>query len=158
MNLPGLIVGCILPDLEIPFIFLFLESDVPNRMILHSLLGSATIGTFIGVIITIQIYPILLNKIFNMDKKRIQTKCKLSLVLVISVAIGALSHVLLDVLNHPYNPIFWPFQSAIETPNNLYFGMGEIFGSLWLQIVMSILLIALIIFNRKNLFENILVG
>ena len=93
-----------------------------------------------------------------MDKKRIQTKCKLSLVLVFSVAIGALSHVLLDVLNHPYNPIFWPFQSAIETPNNLYFAMGEIFGSLWLQIVMSTLLITLIIFNRKNLFENILVG
>ena len=157
MNLPGLIVGCMLPDLEIPFIFLFLGSDVPNRMILHSLLGSTTVGTIIGVILTIRIYPILLNKIFNIDKKRIKIKCKFSLILVFSVAIGALSHVLLDVLNHPYNPLFWPLQSAIETSNSLYFALGEILGSLWLQIVMSILLIALIIFNRKNLFEHMLV-
>lgn len=158
LNLPGLIVGCMLPDLEIPFIFLFLGSDVPNRMILHSLLGSVIVGTFIGVIITNRIYPIVLTKLFNIDKNQIQIKCKLSLILVFSVAIGALSHVLLDVLNHPYNPVFWPFQSAVETPNSVFFAMGELLGSLWLQIIMGIILIVLIIIKRKNLFEALLVG
>jgi hypothetical protein len=70
----------------------------------------------------------------------------------------ALSPVLLDVLNHQYNPVLWPFQSAIETLNSQYFTTGEIFGSLLIQIVMGIILLALIINKRKNLLETLLVG
>jgi membrane-bound metal-dependent hydrolase YbcI (DUF457 family) len=157
LNLPGLIVGAMLPDLEIPFIVISLGTNVPNRMILHSLLGSATLGTLIGIIITTQLYPYFITRFFGVNEKKIKNKCKFSRGLLLSVTLGAISHVLLDVLNHPYNPIFWPFQSAIETPNTMYFEMGEIFGSLWIQIVLGVLLLVLIIIKRKNLIEDLLV-
>ena len=156
-SLPGLIVGCMFPDLEIPFIALFLGTQVPNRMVLHSLLGSITIGTFLAVIVTVKVYPFIVNHLFHVDKEKVENKCKLSFALVFSVLIGNLSHVLLDVTNHPYNPVFWPFQSAITTPSPIYFALGNPIGSLWMQIIMGTLLFALIIVNRKNLFEKMLV-
>ena len=146
------------PDLEIPFIVLFLGTQVPNRMVLHSLLGSATIGTFLAVIVTIRVYPPLVSRLFHVDKKKVKSKCKLSVTLVFSVFIGNISHVLLDVTNHPHNPIFWPFRSAIATTSPIYFALGNPFGSVWMQIIMAVLLAALIVIKRKNLFEELLVG
>ena len=158
LSLPGLIVGCMFPDLEIPFIILFSGTEVPNRMVMHSLLGSATLGTLLAVIITVRVYPYLINRLFNIDKKKVERKCKFSIVLAFSVFVGIISHVLLDVLNHPYNPVFWPFLSATATPSPIYFAFGYPFGSLWLQIIMSFLLIVLILVKRKNLFQDVLVG
>jgi len=158
LSLPGLVVGCMFPDLEIPTIMLLFGTQVSNRMILHSLLGSATIGTFLAVIVTIRIYPSLVSYIFHVDKKKVESKCKLSFAVVFSVFVGNLSHVLLDVTNHPYNPLFWPFRSAIATTSPIYFALGNPLGSLWMQIVMGVLLAALIVFKRKNLFEELLVG
>ena len=158
LSLPGLIVGSMFPDLEISFITLLDGAQGPNRMILHSLLGSATIGTFLAIVFTVRVYPYLINRLFNVEKKKIEGKCRLSPTVVFSVFVGNISHVLLDVLNHPYNPVFWPFRSAIATPNSIYFALGDPLGYLWLQIIMSILLLGLIFINQTNLFEKLLVG
>ena len=158
LSLPGLIVGCMFPDLEIPFIVLLSETQVLNRMVLHSLLGSATIGTLLALIVTVQVYPPVVSRLFNVDKTRVKSKCKLSFALVLSVFVGNVSHVLLDVTNHPYNPLFWPFLPATATPSPIYFALGNPFGSFLMQIVMAVLLAALIVINRKNLFEELLVG
>jgi membrane-bound metal-dependent hydrolase YbcI (DUF457 family) len=158
LSLPGLVVGCMFPDLEIPTIMLLFGTRIPNRMILHSLLGSATLGTFLALIVTIRIYPPLVSYIFHVDKKKVESKCKLSFAVVFSVFVGNLSHVLLDVTNHPYNPVFWPFLPATATPSPIYFVLGNPLGSLWMQIIMGVLLAALIVVKRKNLFEELLVG
>jgi len=158
LSLPGLVVGCMFPDLEIPFMVLLFGTQVPNRMILHSLLGSATLGTFLALIVTIRVYPPLVSRLFNVDKKKVERKCKLSFAVVFSVFVGNLSHVLLDVTNHPYNPVFWPFLPAIATPSPIYFALGNPIGSLWMQIIMAVLLAALIVIKRENLFEELLVG
>jgi len=145
------------PDLEIPFIVLFSGTEVPHRLVLHSVFGAATIGTFLAVIFTVKIYPNLVSSLFRVNKERLKTKCKLSLGLVVSVLIGILSHVLLDVTNHPYNPLFWPFSSTfVNSP--IYFALGTTIGSLYMQVVMGFFLIGLIIVYRKNLFEKLLVG
>jgi membrane-bound metal-dependent hydrolase YbcI (DUF457 family) len=146
------------PDLEIPAIMLLFGTRIPNRMILHSLLGSVTIGTFLALIVTIRIYPYLVSRLFHVDHEKVESKCKLSFAVVFSVFVGNLSHVLLDVTNHPYNPLFWPFRSAIATSSPIYFALGNPLGSLWMQIIMAVLLAALIVFKRKNLFEELLVG
>jgi membrane-bound metal-dependent hydrolase YbcI (DUF457 family) len=158
LSLPGLVVGCMFPDLEIPTIMLLFGTQVPNRMILHSLLGSATIGTFLALIVTVRIFPSLVNRLFHVDKKRVESKCKLSFAVVFSVFVGNISHVLLDVTNHPYTPVFWPFLPATATPSPIYFALGNPLGSLWMQIIMAVLLAALIVIKRKNLFEELLVG
>jgi membrane-bound metal-dependent hydrolase YbcI (DUF457 family) len=98
------------------------------------------------------------SHLFHVDKKKVEEKCKLSFALVLSVLVGNLSHVLLDVTNHPYNPLFWPFSSANSTPSPIYFALGTPLGSLWMQIVMGFLLLMLIVFKRKNIFEDLLVG
>jgi len=146
------------PDLEIPVIVLLFGTRVPNRMILHSLLGSATLGTFLALIVTIRVYPPLVSRLFHVDKKKVESKCKLSFIVVFSVFVGNLSHVLLDVTNHPHNPLFWPFRSAIETSSPIYFALGNPLGSLWMQIIMAVLLAALIVIKWKNLFEELVVG
>ena len=158
LSLPGLIVGCMFPDLENPFIWLLLGTQVPNRMVLHSLVGSATIGTFLAVIVTVRVYPYLVSRLFKVDKKKVESKCRLSFAVVFSVFIGSLSHVLLDVTNHPYNPLFWPFIPATATPSPIYFTLGYPLGSWWMQIILGTLLAALIVIKRRTLFEELLVG
>jgi membrane-bound metal-dependent hydrolase YbcI (DUF457 family) len=142
LSLPGLIVGYMFSDLENPFMALFFGSQVPNRKVLHSLLGSATIGTFLAVIVTVRVYPPLVSRLFNVDKEKVENKCRLSFALVLSVFISIISHVLLDVTNHPYNPVFWLFLSANATPSPIYFAFGYPLGWLWMQIIMGTILAA----------------
>ena len=158
LSLPGLIVGCMFPDLEIPFIVLLLGTQGPNRMVLHSLLGSASIGTFLALIVTVRVYPYLISRLFHVNRKKIESKCRLSFVLVFSVFVGNLSHVLLDLTNHPYNPLFWPFLPATATSSPIYFALGNPLGYLWIQIILAVILAALIVIKRKNIFEELLIG
>jgi membrane-bound metal-dependent hydrolase YbcI (DUF457 family) len=146
------------PDLEIPFIVLFYGTEVPHRMVLHSILGSITLGTALALIVTVKLYPPLVSRLFRVDKQRVESKCRFSSGLVFSVLVGNLSHVLLDVTNHPYNPLFWPFRSVLETPSPIYFALGEPLGYLLMQIVMVALILVLIVVKRRNLFEELLVG
>lgn len=157
-SLPGLIVGSMIPDLEIPFIVLIFGIDGPNRLVLHSLLGSATLGTILATIITTKFYPFLVCYFIRVDKRKVESKCKLSLALVLSVFLGAISHMLLDFTNHLYNPILWPFLEAEMTVSPIFELLGEQFAYLWIQVIMGILLLVIIYIERKNIAESILVG
>jgi hypothetical protein len=116
------------PDLENPFMALLFGSQVSNQMVLHSLLGSATIGTFIAVIVTVRVYPPLVGRLFNVDREKVENKCKLSFLFVLSVFISIISHVLLDVTNHPYNGFILvvPFRQRNGQP--IYFAFGYLLG------------------------------
>ena len=127
-------------------------------MLLHSILGSVTIGTLLALIVTVWVYPVLVSRLFHFDKKKLESKCKLSFAVFFSVLVGNLSHVLLDVTNHPYNPLFWPFITTTATPSPIYFALGTPLGSLWIQVIMAAVLSLLIVVKRKNLFEELLVG
>ncbi len=157
LSLPGLVVGCMFPDLEIPILIVVFGPQAPNRLVLHSLLGAATIGTLLAIIVTITVYPTLVSFFFRVEKKKIEQKCKLSFTLAFSVFLGIISHVLLDVTNHPHNPIFWPFLPATATPSPLFFALGRPLGYWWIQGIMGVILLALIVIKRKNLFEELLV-
>jgi len=158
-NLPGLLVGSMLPDLEIPSIVLLLGTEVPNRLVLHSLLGALTVGTIFSIAVTILIYPKLTSTIFPISKLKVKEKCRFSLGLVFSCLLGGLSHVLLDVTNHPYNPVFWPFLSINETPSPIYPVLGgSATASLLIHALMAILFIGLFINKRENFWERLLIG
>ena len=90
-SLPALIVGSMAPDLEIPFIVLLLGTEVPHRLVLHSLLGAATLGTLISIAITVLVYPRLTSAIFPIDKQKVKEKCTFSLGLAVSCLLGILS-------------------------------------------------------------------
>jgi membrane-bound metal-dependent hydrolase YbcI (DUF457 family) len=159
LSLPALIVGAMIPDLEIPVMFLLLGPQVPNRMVLHSLLGGITVGTIIGVAITVMVYPRLTSALLPISKLKVKEKCRFSLILVFSCLIGVISHVLLDVVNHPYNPIFWPFFSIYQTPSPIVplLGGADI-ASLITHGVMVALFAGLFFNKRSNFWEHLLVG
>ncbi|KON34061.1 MAG: hypothetical protein AC479_02130 [miscellaneous Crenarchaeota group-6 archaeon AD8-1] len=158
LSLPGLIVGSMIPDFEIPVILFINGFDGPNRLVLHSLLGSATLGTALAILVTIKFYPILVSSLFRVDKEKVENKCNLSLALVFSVLIGNIFHVLLDFTNHQYSPILWPFLEADKTPSPIFMFLGEQFGYLWIQVIMGFLLLVLILVEKKDLVEKLLIG
>ena len=147
-----------IPDLEIPFIVLIFGFNGPNRLVLHSLLGSATLGTMLALIITMKFYPFLVSYFIGVDRVKVESKCKLSFALVISVLLGNISHVLLDFTNHLYNPILWPFLEAEMTISPIFVILGEQFGYLWIHVVMGILLLVIFFIERKNLVKSVLIG
>ena len=157
LSLPGLVVGSMFPDLEIPAIVLLFRTRVPDRLVLHSLLGAATIGTMLAVIFTVLIYPPLTSSFFKIDKHKVKRKCRLSSVLIFSVFLGNISHVLLDFVNHPDNPVFWPFSKSIPSPICLALG-GMQNSSLIAHTILIVLFAVLLINQHGNLWENLLVG
>jgi len=159
-SLPALIVGAMFPDLEIPFIIMLLGTQVPDRMILHSLLGAVTLGALLSMIVTNLLYPPIISPLFKIEKRKIQAKCKLSPSLFISALLGNISHVLLDITTHLYNPIFWPF---LQTNENLgvvcNFLGGPENASLIVHTAMTILFLIIVATNTdKNLKERLLIG
>jgi membrane-bound metal-dependent hydrolase YbcI (DUF457 family) len=158
LKLPGLIVGSMLPDLEIPFIVLLSRNQVSDRLVLHSLLGAFTLGTALAIAITVLIYPKLTSAVFSVDKLKVKEKCQFSPGLVFSCAIGCLSHVLLDVTNHIYNPVLWPFISINETSSPVVPILGGVeTASLLVHAVMAVLFVVLFANKRRNFWHQLLV-
>jgi membrane-bound metal-dependent hydrolase YbcI (DUF457 family) len=158
LSLPALIVGSMLPDLEIPFMVLLFGTNGPTHLLLHSIIGSLTVGTALATAITVFIYPKVTSAIFPIDKLKVKEKCRFSLTLVFSCAIGCLSHVFLDVVNHAYNPVFWPFLSSNETPSPIVPLLGGAqTSSLLIHTLMAAIFIGLYALKRENFWENVLV-
>jgi Domain of unknown function (DUF4184) len=115
LHFAALTVGAVIPDVEplIAWMFgwsVFCGWDfpcslAPDRLVLHSIMGAITID----VILTI----ILVKMIGKLGVERVGicgfTNVKTNTAFLASAAIGSLSHVLVDWLHHPANPIFWPF-------------------------------------------------
>ena len=115
LHFAALTVGAVIPDVEplIAWMFgwsVFCGWDfpcslAPDRLILHSIMGAITID----VILTI----ILVKMIEKLGVERVGiygfTNVKINAAFIASAAIGSLSHVFVDWLHHPANPIFWPF-------------------------------------------------
>jgi len=158
LSLPGLIVGSMFPDLEIPFMILLLGTSIPDRMVLHSLLGAATIGTSLSVVFTVFMYPPLIGRLLRVDRREVRCVCSFSLALILSVFLGNISHVLLDITNHPYNPILWPFVMIGDTPSPICSALGGmVIASLIIHTLMALLFLALFINKRENLLKRMLV-
>lgn len=157
LSLPALIVGSMVPDLEVPFVPLL--TGTQNRLALHSLIGGMTLGVIIAIVLTVLVYPRLTSAIFPINRAKVDEKCRFSLTVAFSCLLGVLSHVLLDVANHSYNPIFWPFLSIYQTPSPIVPLLGgEVMASLIVHGAMGVLIIGLFINNRDNFWESLLVG
>jgi hypothetical protein len=108
LSLPALLVSTMAPDLEIPFLYVATSGQYP-RLVMHSLLGSVTLGTLLSVILVAFAYPTVISYLFKMDYKTVKDRCRFSWSLVAICFAGSLSHVLIDSLHHGYNPLFYPF-------------------------------------------------
>jgi len=157
LSLPALIVGSMVPDLEVPFVYLL--TGTQDRLVLHSLIGGMTLGTIIALALTVLVYPRVASAIFPIDKVKVTEKCVFSSTVAFSCLLGVLSHVLLDIANHTYNPLFWPFLSMdqMTSPIAPLLG-GDLMASLITHVAMAFLFVGLFINKRDNFWEHLLVG
>jgi len=158
--LPALIVGSVIPDVESLVGFVTIGRLVPSRGFTHSLLGAVTLDTFLALLITIFLYPVLVSWVFNLKKKGVAEKCRFCGMLVFSALIGSLSHVLIDSTMHQYNPLFYPFMNesfdALVLMNNWFA------ASIIVHIVLFGLLLAILVIETRKgnqgFWERLLVG
>ncbi len=166
LNLPGLIVGSFIPDIEVPILIIFFHGVLPDHFILHSLIGAVTIGAFISTFVTVLLYPILISMFFGVDRVKLNEVCRLTPVLVLSCMLGNLFHLLLDLLMHPFNPTLWPFIDPYNIVGILVLalaiegdiGLGFLRANILTNAITGLLMIAILLKSRRNLWELIFVG
>jgi len=162
LSLPALIVGAFTPDLEVPVIT-YLTGGAIDRLVLHSIIGGLTFGVLIAVAITVLLYPVIVGAVLPVNKESLGHKCRLSGMVVFSCIIGVLFHIILDVANHTFNPLFWPFRGLYQTHSPIvYFLGGPIRASFFmhgLMLFLSAVIAVALLLNRKDSFWNqLLVG
>ena len=165
--LPGLVVGAVIPDIEVPILRLFF-SGLPDHLFLHSLVGAVTVGTLLAVVVTWLLYPPIISLMFRVDKDDLKEACSLSGLLVVSCLVGVLSHLLLDYPMHWFNPILWPWVSPYDVvgPLVLFFTpFGPVNGTaFWManissNVFMGLTWIPILVYYWNNdLWSNIWVG
>jgi len=159
LSLPALLVSTMVSDLEIPFIYL-MTGGLQHRLVLHSFLGAATLGTFLSVLLTVFLYPPVVSFFFKLEKEKVKEKCRFSGTLVALCFFGILSHVFIDSLHHEFNPVLYPFIKesfdALVLTNDLTSATA---------IVTAVLLVLLVFFfvseirkGTKDFWMRMLVG
>jgi membrane-bound metal-dependent hydrolase YbcI (DUF457 family) len=98
-----------MPDIEVPLMWVLFPGFPYDHLLLHSIVGAMTLGLTAAVFATVFIYPQLVAFMFGLDREAIAEECQISRILVVSALIGLLSHLLLDVTMHWYNPLLWPW-------------------------------------------------
>ena len=112
-SLPGLVVGSVIPDIEVPLMWVFF-ANLPDHLFLHSLVGALTIGTLLGVIVTYFLYPLIVSFAFKIERNELSQVCRITPWMVVSCLLGVLSHLVLDFPMHWYNPILWPWVNPYD--------------------------------------------
>ncbi|MFW9786245.1 MAG: DUF4184 family protein [Candidatus Thorarchaeota archaeon] len=161
--LPGVVVGSVIPDIEVPLMWIFF-SDLPDHLFLHSLVGAVAVGTLLAALVTWLLYPPIISTFFNVNKNDLKEACSLSGMLVASCFIGVLSHLLLDYPMHWFNPILWPWVNPFDVvgPLVLFFSpYGPINGTAyWMANILTnaVMMIAwlpiLVRYSANNLWSN----
>jgi hypothetical protein len=115
LSFAALTVGAVVPDLEplVAWMFgwsVFCGWDfpctlAPDRLVLHSIAGALTADVALTVIF-VKIVQLLKPERIGL---RGFAGARVNGYFLLSAAIGSLSHVFVDWLHHPANPVFWPF-------------------------------------------------
>lgn len=152
LSIAGLSVGSFIPDLE-PLLSFALGLSVfcgwdfpcslaPDRLVLHSVAGALTVDVALTMGIVL-----LLDKIVRVERMGIYGFSRIKVAsarFYASAAIGSVSHVLIDWLHHPANPVFWP----LAVDNSYYVGglllpyLSVLHASLLVAILAVILTVA----------------
>jgi membrane-bound metal-dependent hydrolase YbcI (DUF457 family) len=158
-SLPAILVGTVIPDLEVPILY-FLTGGAIDRLVFHSIIGAATVGTIVSVVIVLIIYPQLVSFFFRINKKDVEKKCRFSGTLFGLCMIGNLSHVLIDATHHEFNPLLYPIFE--ESVNFLRITGDRVFDGGIVTLVLSAILFVFVIDSLrkglKNFWKQMLFG
>ena len=127
LSLPGLVVGSVIPDIEVPIMWMFFAS-LPDHLFLHSLFGALTIGTLLAAAITRFLYTPIVSLVFGVERDELKQVCRIGPWMAVSCFIGVLSHLALDFPMHWYNPILWPWVNPYDIIGPLVLIFAASFG------------------------------
>ncbi|MFW9848671.1 MAG: DUF4184 family protein [Candidatus Thorarchaeota archaeon] len=166
--LPALIVGSLIPDIEVPLLGILFTGTVPNHLFLHSLIGALTLGLLLSVVVTRFIYPSVIEWTFKVEREKLDNACRITSWMVTSCAIGLVGHIAVDYFHHWYNPIFWPWVDPfiIVGPLVSLFAMifstdiltGYVIANGLSNVTMLIVLIWIIRRNKENRWNRLWLG
>ena len=115
LHFAALTVGAVIPDVEPLMAWIFGWSmfcgwdfpcsHAPDRLVLHSIVGAITIDVVLTIIFVKIIGKLGIERLGIFGFSNVKTNTAF----FVSAAIGCLSHVFVDWLHHPANPVFWPF-------------------------------------------------
>ncbi|TFH05485.1 MAG: DUF4184 family protein [Candidatus Thorarchaeota archaeon] len=167
LSLPALVVGSLMPDIEVPLMWIFFSS-LPDHLFLHSFIGAATVGTVLTLVVTRFLYAPLISAIFGVDRTELDEVCKITPWLIASSFIGVMSHLILDFPIHWYNPILWPWVNPFDVIGTLVlffmpaYGIWNayLFARLLVNIAMVIIWIVILmkLYSKGNLWSRHWVG
>ncbi|TFG15486.1 DUF4184 family protein [Candidatus Thorarchaeota archaeon] len=168
LSLPAMAVGAVIPDLEVPILFFFFRGVFLDHFILHSLLGALTLGLGISLLTVRYLYAPIASNIFGIERELANEESKITGIVVVSAIIGILSHLLLDVTYHWYNPIFWPIVDPLLVvgPLAIVFALdgsvkstGFLLANALLNTIMSALWFLIILEEKdRGIWYGLLVG
>jgi len=158
-SLPALLVGTLLPDVEVPILY-YLTDGAIDRILFHSIIGAVTVGTIISVFIVLILYTPFVSFFFRIDKKEVKKKCRFSATLIGLCMIGNLSHVLIDATHHKFNPLLYPIFT--ESLNFLRISSDLTFDARIVTLVLSAIFLVVVIASLrkgvKGFWKQMLVG
>lgn len=166
--LPGVLVGSVIPDIEVLPLYLFFRGVITDHFILHSLIGALTIGLILAVLVTRFIYPAVISRLFRLDRDEIESICRVTPHLVLSSAIGIVFHLVLDYPIHWYNHLLWPWIDPflLVGPLAIFFAtvfsvdliVGYSVAGASVSIIMTILLVYIVYINKEERWQHLWVG
>ncbi|MEW5937162.1 MAG: DUF4184 family protein [Candidatus Thermoplasmatota archaeon] len=129
-----LVIGSMVPDIEIILMLPITGWDYRYRGVMHSFFGALTIDMAVALFLTYAFYPYFAKWLRSMSECRKRsfhifagrdiTALPSSLWSAgFSASLGALSHVIWDAWNHPYNPLFWPLKLNFAPGGNMLFAV-----------------------------------
>lgn len=147
------VVGCMVPDLEIPVLYL-LGFKIP-RSFLHSPIGSFIFAPAISILIVYILWRTkFLEKIFNINVVWRPRGSREYANIWIVTGFSSLTHVFIDYLHHSFNPILWPISSVyIEGP--ITYLIGYLDATLLIHVASVILLIIILAYASWKMKTSI---
>jgi membrane-bound metal-dependent hydrolase YbcI (DUF457 family) len=117
LHFMSLSIGAMVPDLEVLPLVALNEIAERSRGLMHSILGALTVDVLVVMVFVFFVIPpigVWMKRksrekwhIFaGVDFMRAPNNLMCAL---LSALIGTLSHVLIDMFTHIYNPILWPY-------------------------------------------------
>ncbi len=139
----ALTLGAMMPDLEVIPLFVFTPDIYHARGPMHSLLGALTFDAALTVLAVLVLFPPALRwldrrwsgtDVFRFAGQDLRADPRGLRTLYGSAVLGGLTHVVVDVPSHAYNPLLWPVSAEpfklVPFSDELWWDV--VTGALWL--------------------------
>ena len=116
--------GAMVPDLEVLALMPFTSEPGHARGLMHSFLGAFSLDILVALAFAYFLVPPVGRWVKRRSKEKwhifagvdVTRAPRDPLFALASAGMGTVSHVLIDLFTHEYNPIFWPYRTS-ETIN-----------------------------------------